>query len=154
MEDRAGRRSRGTVASITVSRQHGFSLLEVLVVAVIVGVLTSLSAVTYRGYVHEACRTDAKISLQHIANLQEQYYFTHHRYADAIEQLLTHARSLEGHYHLALAPIDDDAHSYRATATQRDDDRCLPDPATQYRIDHTNQREHSPDGASWQMGWE
>ena len=53
--------------------KRGFTLLEVLIVAVIVGILASIALPSYFSYIKRTNRSQAKQFLQDIANRQEQY---------------------------------------------------------------------------------
>lgn len=61
---------------------RGFTLTEILIVIVIVGILTTLAVPSYRQYVQRTNRTVAKASLQELMTRQESYAVDHKRYAD------------------------------------------------------------------------
>ena len=56
-----------------VKRTGGFTLLEVMIVVVIVGILAAIALPSYSNYVKRTNRSQAKQFLQDIANREEQY---------------------------------------------------------------------------------
>lgn len=56
-----------------VKRKRGFTLLEVMIVCVIVGILAAIALPSYSNYVKRTNRSQAKQFLEDIANRQEQY---------------------------------------------------------------------------------
>lgn len=63
------------------SRSRGFTLTEMLIVVVIVGILTTLAVPSYRQYVQRTNRTVAKAALQELMTRQEGYAVDHKVYA-------------------------------------------------------------------------
>lgn len=61
--------------------ERGFSLIELMIVVVIVGVLASLAVTTYSRYVVKTNRAAAAAVLLGIANRQEQYFLDAREYA-------------------------------------------------------------------------
>lgn len=58
----------------------GFSLIEIMVVIVIIAILTSLAAVSYRSYIVKARRTAAQEELMQYQQKMEEYFSLNHRY--------------------------------------------------------------------------
>jgi type IV pilus assembly protein PilE len=58
---------------MAVKRSGGFTLMEVMIVCVIVGILAAIALPSYNSYVKRTNRSQAKQFLQDIANRQEQY---------------------------------------------------------------------------------
>ena len=59
----------------------GYTLIELIVVVVIIGVLASISAPTFKKFIAKARQTEAKINLAHIDALQSTYKFEFNSYA-------------------------------------------------------------------------
>ena len=65
----------------------GFSLLELLVVMVIVGILSSVAYPSYLDSVRQANRSEAIAELQGILAAQERYFLANREYATALSSL-------------------------------------------------------------------
>ena len=69
---------------MAVKRSRGFTLLEVMIVTVIVGILAAIALPSYNSYVKRTNRSQAKQFLQDIANRQEQYRLDQRQYTTTI----------------------------------------------------------------------
>ena len=63
----------------------GFSLIEIMVVIVIISILTSLAAVTYRSYIVKARRSAVQEELLQYQQQLEEYFSLNHSYGINIE---------------------------------------------------------------------
>ncbi len=63
--------------------QAGFTLLEIMIVVVIVGVLASIAFGAYQHYVIKTRRGTAAVCLQERAQFMERFYTTHMTYEGA-----------------------------------------------------------------------
>ncbi|MCF1428129.1 MAG: type IV pilin protein [Shewanella sp.] len=70
-----------------LSKHSGFTLIEVMIVVVIIGILASIAYPSYTRYVAEGARAEALSELMRIANLQEQYYLDFRSYTDDMTKL-------------------------------------------------------------------
>ena len=66
------------------TRKRGFTLLEVMIVCVIVGILAAIALPSYSNYVKRTNRSQAKQFLEDIANRQEQYRLDQRQYTTTI----------------------------------------------------------------------
>ena len=73
---RPGRRGRGLVRR----RACGFTLVEVMLVLLIVGVLAAIAYPAFASHVVKARRTEAQVALLELMQMQERHYSEHNTY--------------------------------------------------------------------------
>jgi len=56
------------------NKSRGFTLIELMIAIVIVGILTAIAVPNFTGYMREARRTDAIVMLLEVAGEQEKFY--------------------------------------------------------------------------------
>ena len=66
---------------------RGFTLIEVMVVVAIVAILTMIALPSYRGYVINTTRAQAKSQLTQVATRQEQYFLDNKSFALTLTDL-------------------------------------------------------------------
>ena len=71
----------------TRKRFHGFSLMEVMIVVVIIGILAALAYPTLEKYLKIARQTEAKTNLSAIYKAQKIYFTLHLSYTKDINEL-------------------------------------------------------------------
>lgn len=67
-------RTANRKAAPMTGAQRGFTLVEMLIVIVIVGILTAIAIPSYQNYVRRTYRTDAMGALQALAQSMERHY--------------------------------------------------------------------------------
>lgn len=109
--------------------KRAFTLIELMIVIVIVGILASIGYPSYTSYVQKSRRTDARVSLLDYTVSLEKRYTQLNRYPTAAEMGITAStKSSEGYYLISYTQTDD---TYTLTATadasgpQKDDSSCL-----------------------------
>ena len=71
----------------TRKRFHGFSLMEVMIVVVIIGIFAALAYPNLEKYLKRARQTEAKTNLSAIYTAQKIYFTLHQSYAEDINEL-------------------------------------------------------------------
>ncbi len=85
------------------ARQTGFTLLEIMIVVVIIGVLMAIALPSYRDKVIRSHRADGKTALTQCAVNQERQFTRSNQYASAN---ICAATSPEGYYTISVAVFD------------------------------------------------
>ena len=62
------------------NRQHGFTLIELMIVVAIVGVLGAIAYPSYKNYVLKSRRAEARVALMEVLQQQERYMSQHNTY--------------------------------------------------------------------------
>jgi type IV pilus assembly protein PilE len=68
-------------------RSKGFTLIELVVAMVIVGILAAIAVPAYSSYVLKSHRTDAKTALLDMASLEERFFSTNNSYSQTQSDL-------------------------------------------------------------------
>jgi type IV pilus assembly protein PilE len=118
-----------------MNKTSGFSLIELMIVLIIVGVLTGISLPAYQGYVLQSHRADAQSALLDIASRQERFVAQNNTYTAEVSAAtglgLGRITSREGYYNMTVAACGTGtiATCYLITATaagtQVNDADCL-----------------------------
>jgi len=68
-------------------RQQGVTLVELMIVILVLGILTTIAYPNYRDYAARAQRNEAKAALLQIATNQERFYLNNNTYTTDLTQL-------------------------------------------------------------------
>lgn len=68
-------------------KMHGVTLMELMIVVVVLGILTTIAYPSYRQYVAKAKRNEAKAALLQIATRQESFYLQNNTYTTDMTNL-------------------------------------------------------------------
>lgn len=86
----------------------GFSLVELLIVVVIIGILSAIAYPVYTNYITEARRSEGKAALLNLSAQMERYFSTNNTYATATiatggsTDVLTSDKTENGWYQLEI----------------------------------------------------
>jgi len=108
------------------SAEHGFTLIEVLIVLVIVAILAAVAIPSYQSSVLKSRRTDAKETLLAAAAMQEQKYMQANQYSGSAADI-GGSESAGGYYAISITqPCGNTCFLITATAqnAQADDTNC------------------------------
>ena len=70
-----------------VRRCNGFSLIEVMIVVVIIGILAALAYPSLEGYLQRTRQTEARTNLSALYTAQKIYFATNRTYASSFDDL-------------------------------------------------------------------
>ncbi|MFV3306616.1 type IV pilin protein [Pseudomonas sp. NY15181] len=70
-------------------RNHGFTLIELMVVVAIVAIISAVAYPSYQEYVRKARRADAQASLMELSQFMERYYTANGRYTTSANAAVT-----------------------------------------------------------------
>ncbi len=110
-------------------KQKGFTLIEVMIVVVIVGILASIAYPSYTEYVFKADRAEGKAHLLSAMQAQERIYSQTMTYVDTVEALTgINAKSENNKYTLSVgkcgANTDTKSCVVMFATPQRADPKC------------------------------
>ena len=63
-------------------KQHGFTLIELVITVAVVGILAAIALPSYQQYVIRSKRSAAQAQMMDIANREQQYLLANRSYAD------------------------------------------------------------------------
>jgi type IV pilus assembly protein PilE len=130
---------------------HGFSLIELMVVVIIIAILAAVGYPMYRSHVLKSRRADAKSALVQLAQLQENYYTNNNSsYATTFTDLNkgfnefeikkddeTTLNSAEGYY---LITLSGGGNTFTLTAKPTEEGGQNEDSCTQFTIDSVGRK--------------
>lgn len=111
-------------------KANGFSLIEVMITVVILGILASIAYPSYLSQVRKSRRSDAVQALSQLQQSQERWRANNTSYSDSISTLGVNAVTAGGYYTIDVSSAT--ASSYVTTATavtgksQASDTGCTP----------------------------
>ena len=70
-----------------LSNNLGFTLMELMIAIVIIGILASIAVPKYLSITRKAKETEAKMMLSHVYSLQESYYYENDIYSENLEEI-------------------------------------------------------------------
>lgn len=101
---------------MTTTKQHGFTLIELMIAVVILGIIASIALPSYFEHVKRTARSEAITSLLDAANKQEQFFVDNRQYTTNLANLGVVTPTEHGFYAIK-AEVDNNAGTFSFTAT-------------------------------------
>jgi type IV pilus assembly protein PilE len=95
--------------------RRGFTLIEITIVLLLIGILAAIAVSTYRGMTYKARMTQAKTVLDHLTKTEATYFSDHDRYTDNV--VLLDFDPVKYDYYRVSVVLDNDAKDYKGSAT-------------------------------------
>jgi type IV pilus assembly protein PilE len=127
------------------TKEHGFSLLELLLVLTIISLLSAIAYPIYTHAIIKTRRIEAKLALIKLANCMEIYYLENkHSYANAtLNKLNINEKTEKKFYKLALNSTN---YTYTLTATA-----TFPDPECQrFMLNELGEKTNTGNSQCWE----
>ena len=104
--------------SVMRPRQRGFTLVELMVVVVVVGILAMIAIPSYSRYTMRAKRSAAESFIMNVASRQEQYILDARQYATTLTLLgMSVPADVAANYNIAISGVSVTPPTYTINAT-------------------------------------
>lgn len=107
-------------------KQQGFTLIEVMIVVMILGIISAIALPSYQEHVRRANRSEGMAFLQDVAARQERYFAQNNTYVTDIANVgklgLSGTTSETGKYSLTIAATNN--YTLTATPASFSDPKC------------------------------
>jgi type IV pilus assembly protein PilE len=112
-----------TYPTLLKRKVSAYTLTEILVVLVIIGILVLLALPNLLPLITKAKSTEAKLQLEHIQTLEKNYFYEHSKYSKDLtevgfiqEKLSTDSKDGRANYRIEIVNATNTAFTARATA--------------------------------------
>jgi type IV pilus assembly protein PilE len=112
-----------TYSTLLQKKVKAYTLTEILVVLVIIGILVLLALPNLLPLITKAKSTEAKLQLEHVQTLEKNYFYEHSKYSNDLteigfiqEKLTTDSKDGRANYRIEITNASNTAFTARATA--------------------------------------
>lgn len=109
--------------SILRQKVKAYTLTEILVVLVIIGILVLLALPNLMPLITKAKTTEAKLQLEHLAKLQQSYFYEHSKYSTDLteigfvqDKLSSDGKDGKANYKIEIVSANNNSFIAKATA--------------------------------------
>lgn len=109
--------------SILQKKVKAYTLTEILVVLVIIGILVLLALPNLMPLITKAKTTEAKLQLEHLAKLEQSYFYEHSKYSTDLteigfvqDKLSSDGKDGKANYKIEISTASNNAFTAKATA--------------------------------------
>lgn len=102
---------------------NAYTLTEILIVLVIIGILVLLALPNLMPLITKAKTTEAKLQLEHVAKLEQSYFYEHSKYSNDLveigfiqEKLTSDGKDGKANYKLEVTGASNNTFTAKATA--------------------------------------
>lgn len=106
---------------IATKKIKAFTLMELLIVLIIIGILVLLALPNLMPLISKAKSTEAQLQLEHIHTLEKSYFYLHSKYSDnftdiSFEHSILTTKGGNANYQIEIIEATNNAFKARATA--------------------------------------
>lgn len=108
------------IKTLVNKKLKAFTLTELLVVLIIVGILVLLALPNLMPLISKAKSTEAQLQLKHVYTLEKSYFYMYSKYSDSFEDIsFEHEKLVEegGTANYRIEIVESSTTSFKATAT-------------------------------------
>lgn len=108
-------------SGVSKRRVAGFTLIELMIAVVVVGILAAVAMPTYQDYVRRGYRTSAEAFLMDVAQREQQYFMDSRSYASSVTGStglgMTIPADVQGRYTIAVTVVAGPPPTFSVAAT-------------------------------------